>query len=58
MLEHVRQGMQRGAITLRSKDGQSEDKGMEGYGPRNVPILRVTRMFANASKATELWVTR
>ena len=39
--------MQRGAITLRSKDGWSEEKGMEGYGPGNVSMLRVTRLFTN-----------
>ena len=39
--------MQRGAVTLKSEERYSEEKGMEGYGPGNVFILRVARIFTN-----------
>ena len=42
--------MQRGAVTLRSKERESEEKGMEGYGPGSVSILHVARMFTNRVK--------
>ena len=44
--------MQRGAIALKSKEGWSEEEGMEGYGFGNVSILRVTGCLRIASKAT------
>ena len=40
--------MQRGAIALRFKDGSESEKGVEGYGSRNVSILRV---FTNRVKS-------
>ena len=45
-MEGVKGGMQRGAVTLKSEERYSE-KGMEGYGPGNVFILRVARIFTN-----------
>ena len=43
--------MQRGAVTLKSEERYSEEKEMEGYGPGNVFILCVTRMFTNHLKS-------
>ena len=53
----MREEMQRGAVALKSKEGWSEEEGMEGYGPGNVSILRVTRMFTNHVKGHRIVVT-
>ena len=46
-MECAKGGMQRGAVTLTSEERYSEEKEMEGYGPGNVFILRVARIFTN-----------
>ena len=46
-MEGVKGGMQRGAVTFKSEERYSEEKGMEGYGPGNVFILRVAKIFTN-----------
>ena len=53
----MREGMQRGAVALKSKEGWSEEEGIEGYGPGNVSILCVTRMFMNHVKGHRIVVT-
>ena len=53
----MREGMQRGAVALKSKEGWSEEEGMKGYGPGNVSILRVTRIITNHVKGYRIVVT-